>query len=243
MRVNDKNCPLGTFTFCAIMGTGILNEKASTRKKDVYEFKVNLEMDEDKAGALMDEIDDHIEDEAVKGAELVKVPYQTHDDYEGVPKGKVWLSAKALVEYEDKKTGDIKDTVINVYDSNGDKVKLPEGKGVGNGSTGIVIGNVVVWDRGDEYGATLWLSGIQIGDYIPYDFEDAPTAMEGGSFKGFNDSQLAKDETPKDDKPARRSSRRNRDNASDDDKPARRSSRRNRDNASDDDKPARRSRR
>ena len=210
---------MGKFTFAAITGKGILNDN---NDDDVYEYKVTLELDEEDAGPLMDIIDDFVEDYAPSKKELSKVPYQTHDDYDGIPAGKVWVAAKAYTTWEDKKTGEIKDTVINVYDSQGDKVYLPEGTGIGNGSTGKLLGNMTMWERKKEYGVTIWLSGTQIADFIPYEFEEAVEAMEGGSFKGFNTPQLEKDEEPKDEeKPARRS-RRDRSSSEDEEKPARR---------------------
>jgi len=195
LKINSKNCPTGVINFACVTGKGILNED-NTSDDDVYEYKFTLELDEDSAGPLLDEIDDFITDMSPSKKELVKVPYQTSDDYDGIPEGKVWLSAKAYTTYEDKKTGDLKDTVITIYDSQGDKVSLPEGTGIGNGSTGKVLGSVTMWERKKEYGFTLWLSGTQISDFIPYEFEEQVEVMEGGSFKGFNDNtpQLEKDE-------------------------------------------------
>lgn len=201
LKVNSKNCPRGEFIFAAIVGAGVYNED-----KEEYERKVTLEVDIDDAQSLLDEIDDFVEDNAVKGKDLVKVPYQTHEDYDGIPKGKIWLQAKTSVEFEDKRTGEVKQTVINIYDSQGNKTKLPDGVGIGKGSTGIIIGTIKMWERRKEYGASLYLSGLQIGDFVPYEFEDVPEAMEG-SFKGFNDLQKDEDADDEKQKRERRSSR------------------------------------
>lgn len=228
MKINSKNCPLGIFDFAAITGKGILNDN---NDDDRYEYKVTLVLDEKDAGPLLDEIDDFIEDNAPSRKELTKVPYQTHDDYDGIPEGKVWLSAKAYTTWEDKKTGEIKDTFINVYDSTGDKVSLPEGTGIGKGSTGKLLGNMTIWERKKEYGATIWLSGTQIADFIPYEFEEVVEAMQEGSFKGFNKPQLEKDEeeAPTPSRRSRRSGARD-NSSSNDEAPAEdpRSSRRSR---------------
>ena len=205
MKVNTKNCPAGKFLFAAVIGQGVKNEDASTRKEDVYEYKVTLEIDEKVAGPLMDEIDDFIEDNAVKGCELTKVPYQTSDDYDGIPAGKVWLAAKCRTTYMNKDDEE-QDAKVSIFDTRGDKCNLPDGVGIGKGSTGKVFGNISVWDRKDEMGATLWLTGVQIGDFVPYEFEDAPEEMEG-SFKGFNTSALEREEGTEEEAPTRRSRR------------------------------------
>ena len=214
LKLNSKNCPTGAFAFAAIIGKGIENTNA---KHEAYEYKVTLELDEKTAGPLMDEIDDYIEDNAPRRGELTKVPYQTHDDYDGIPAGKVWIYAKTSTEWEDSKTGEINPRVINVYDSEGDKVTLPENTGIGNGSTGKVFGNMQVWEQGKEYGATIWLTGVQIADFIPYEFEETVVAMEGGSFKGFNKGpQLEKDEAPEEEAPKERTRRSRRDRGGND---------------------------
>ena len=214
LKINSTNCPAGIFTFTAITGKGILNE--SITKEDVYEYIVTLEADIEVTGPLMDEIDDFIEDNSPRNSELIKVPYQTTEDYEGIPEGKVWIYAKATTTREEGKTGEIIDRVINVYDSQGNKVQLPEGTGIGKGSTGKTLGNMTVWEQRKEHGATIWLTGVQIADFVPYEFEEAVVAMEGGSFKGFNAPQLEKDEAEPEATPERSTPRRSRRGAAED---------------------------
>jgi len=221
LKVTSENCPKGDFLFCAVVGQGVKNSKASTRKKDVYEYTVTLELDEKDAANFMDEVDDFIDDNAVKGCELGSIPYQTREDYDGIPEGKVWIKAKCKTTYEDQKTGDELDAKINIYDAGGDKCILPEGVGIGKGSTGKIMGSIAIWDRDDEYGATFWLSGVQLADFTPYTFDEQPEAMEG-SFKGFTTPQLEKDEAKGEEESPRRSRRdRNKSTEEDDDKPSR----------------------
>jgi len=210
LKIDSKICPVGTFTFCAIAGTGILNEdKEKNNPDNAYEYKATLELDLDKAGELLDEIDNFIETHASKGKELEKVPYQTKEDYEKIPDGKVWLYAKTTTKRESKEK--LVDREISLYDTNGNKSKLPEGMGVGNGSTGKILGAMTVWDQKKTYGATIWLSGIQLGNFVPYEFEEVPNTMEG-DFKGFDTPQLEKDEaeTTEEPKTESRRSRRSR---------------------------------
>ena len=208
LKINSTNSPKGVFKFCAIIGKGILNE--NNTKEDVYEYKVTIEADLKDAQDLLDEIDDFIEDNAPRKGELTKVPYQTHDDYDGVPVGKVWIYAKATTEYPDKVTNEPIQREIRIYDTSGAKVKLPDNTGVGNGSKGKLFGTLDVWERGGkkaEYGATIWLTGIQITDFISYEFEETVVAEEG-SFKGFNTSKLEEDEDKEERSTESRGSRR-----------------------------------
>lgn len=188
LKIVKGIAPLGEFKFCAVVGLGILNEDASTRAKDVREYKTTLEVNEDDpvAIAFMDAVDDLVDGQLSKGDEIVKLPYQTHEDYDGVPEGKVWIAAKCGTEYEDKKTGEIKDINVKVYDATGSECVLPEGTGVGGGSTGKVYGKVVTWDKKEGIGATFYLSSVQIKDFVPHTFGDDIDTEMGGSFKGFN---------------------------------------------------------
>jgi len=191
LKLNSKNCPVGEFQFAAITGTGMYNED-----KEANEYKVTLQLDMDEHSALMDDIDDFVEDNAVKGKTLHSVGYQTHEDYDGIPEGKFWIQAKTATEFEGK--DGVKAVDVNIYDATGNKCTLPDGVGIGKGSTGIVIGQFKIWDRKKEYGCSLYLSGVQIADFIPHEFESAPEAIGTGSFKGFdnNKSDLEKAEEP-----------------------------------------------
>ncbi len=228
LKINGKNSPQGTFLFCAVTGKGRLNEDKSTKRDQCFEYKVKIEVDEKDAADFMDQVDELIDSELGKGDEIVKLPYQTNEDYDGIPEGKVWIEAKCGTEFENSK-GDIQEANVSIFDTRGDKCKLPEGTGVGKGSTGKVFGNVGTWDNKDGVGATLWLSGIQIADFTPYEFDAAPEEMEG-SFKGFDkpEPELEKENTEKEEAPRRKrsSSRRREETTNKEETPRRRSRRR-----------------
>ena len=222
LKITSKLCPKGTFLFCAVTGRGIKNEDTSKKKQDVYEYKVTLEVDEKDATVFMDEVDALVESQLGKGDKIVKLPYQTHEDYDGIPRGKVWIKAKCKTEFEDEKTGDMQQVIVKTYDSTGNQFTLPDGKGVGKGSTGKVYGKVVTWDKKEGIGATFYVSSVQIADMKFHEFGDEVDSDMGGSFKGF-DSDMEKDEQKEDERPSRRSSRRDSD---EDKRSSRRSSRR-----------------
>ena len=210
--------PIGNLMYVMVTGQGKENYEG-----DGYEFQVCVDVPEGEAQAYVDEIEDHIEDNAPTNAkralnkqgEEIK-PYAYADEDDTIEAGMVRFTFKTKTEFEDKKTGEMKQTKVGILDSDGNNVKLPEGKFVGNGSTGRGIGTLVSWNRGNrkqtEYGGSLYLNKVQIKDFIPYEGETVE-AIEGGSFKGFdNDLQPEDDDGAAEDKPARsrRRSRRGR---------------------------------
>lgn len=205
----DFICPKGKFVFCAITGQGVLNERS---KEYFYKAQLELDLEDDGVEELLNNLDDAIEAENFKGKQT-KHAYQTHDDYDGVPEGKVWIEARTSVEFEDKKTGEVKPVEVGIYDTRGDKSKLPEGIGIGEGSTGKMFGKIEMWDASTknvkEWGVSIYLSSIQIADFVPYEFGEAPDEMEG-SFKGFKTPDLEKDEEQEEEEKPRRRSRRSR---------------------------------
>ena len=60
-------------------------------------------MNEDNAVDFMDTIEDLLEQYQPKNSELTKMCFQTHDDYDGIPEGKVWIEAKTSTSYFDEK--------------------------------------------------------------------------------------------------------------------------------------------
>lgn len=193
LNVNSELCPEGAFTFCAITGKGIENENNGD-----YYYKSTIEVDEKIASPFLDAVDEFMEDEAPNKSECVKIPYQTHDDYEGIPVGKVWIYAHTSTTFIKKKTQEEEDKIINIYDKDGNKCTLPEGIGVGSGSIGKMMGSIELYTAGTsrkpEHGFTFWLNSIQIKDFVEYAFKEEVEQMDGGSFSGFGNTDLEKDE-------------------------------------------------
>jgi hypothetical protein len=197
-KAGSIKCPNGVFKFCAIVGDGIENENSGKR-----EYKAVLECDIDDAQDFMDAIDDIFEANA--GNEEGKLPYQTTDDYDQIPEGKVWIQAKASTTYYNEAKDEETPITINIYNARGKKVQLDDGVGVGDGSEGrLSSGTISFWEAGTkkkkDYGITIYLSGIQLTEFVPYEFDEAPEEMDG-SFTGQSDD-LEEDEV--EEKPRRR---------------------------------------
>jgi len=174
----------GTFKFCAVVGEGVENDNNPGN----YEYLATLEVDLDSP--IINEIDKYIDETEINGKEPSKVPYQTTEDYEKIPEGKAWLYSKTSTKWEDR-DGNINDRNINIYNTRGKKIQLPEGTGIGSGTEGKILGNMKQWTRGKaaklEYGYTIWLTGVQItNNFVPYEFDNAPAAEEDGGFEGFD---------------------------------------------------------
>lgn len=197
--------PIGDLKYVMITGQGKENFEGTG-----YDFQACVDVPSKEADDFIDMIEDFIEENEVKGATRAGSFYRTSEDDDTIPKGMVRFTFKTRTEFTDKK-GDIKDTVVDVLNSKGDKVKLPEGKLIGNGSTGRVIGTCVIWERGNtkkkEFGASLYLNKVQLKDFIPYEGEKVDE-IEGGSFKGFDDDLQPEESAAEESPRSRRRSRR-----------------------------------
>lgn len=58
------------------------------------------------------------------------------------------------------------DVVVPVYNAKGQRVEL-NGERIGNGSKGIIHGEAALYEFAGTYGITLYLKGIQIGEFKP----------------------------------------------------------------------------
>ena len=79
------------------------------------------------------------------------------------------------------------DTVIDIYNSKGNKVSLG-GKKIGNGSYGAISGTMAMYHNGTNHGVSLYLNAIQIVKFVEYTqdagFEEQDE-VEGG-FEGVD---------------------------------------------------------
>lgn len=199
--------PIGNLMYVMISGQGKENYEGTG-----YDYQACVDIPDGKeADAFIDMIEDFVEANEVKGAKRTGAFYRTNEDDKTIPEGFVRFTFKTRTEFTDKK-GNVKDTEVDILDAAGNRVKLPNGKLIGNDSTGRVIGTCVIWERGSsknkEYGASLYLNKVQIKDFIPYEGSTVD-AIEGGSFKGFdNELEPDTDEAPAEDTSRRRSRRR-----------------------------------
>jgi len=203
--------PIGNLMYVMVTGVGKENFEG-----DGYDYQTCVDVPEKEAEDYIAELEDFLDENAPKNSEEAGTFYRTSEDDDTIEPGMVRFTYKTKTEYEDKKTGEMKQTKVNILDSDGNNVKLPEGKLIGNGSTGRALGNAVIWERGNrkkkEHGLSLYLNKVQIKDFIPYEGEKVE-AIEDGSFKGFDndlqpeDEGAAEDEAPKRSRRSRRSRR------------------------------------
>lgn len=205
MATNKMNVssPIGTLMYVMVTGQGKENFEG-----DGYDYQACVDVPEKEADAFIDQIEDFIEENAPKNGERAGKFFRTSEDDDTIDDGLVRFTFKTQTEFTDRK-GNVKDTEVGILDASGMRVKLPEGKLIGNGSTGRAIGTVVIWERGNrkktEFGASLYLNKVQIKDFVPYEGETVD-AIEGGSFNGF-DNELEEDTGAEESTPSRRSRR------------------------------------
>ena len=71
---------------------------------------------------------------------------------------------------------------VNVFNNAKRKVNMGERK-IGNGTTGAISGKMRMFERGKEWGVSLFLSNIQIVKFVPYE-GDAGFEEQDGDFDG-----------------------------------------------------------
>lgn len=205
-KINTQS-PIGNLMYVMVTGQGKENFEGTG-----YDYQCCVDVPEDEANQFIDLIEDFVEDNEPKNAERAGSFYRTSEDDDTIDDGMIRFTFKTQTEFTDKK-GNLKDTEVAILDAAGTKVKLPEGKLIGNGSTGRAIGTAVIWERGNrkksEYGVSLYLNKVQIKDFIPYEGETVD-AIEGGSFNGFGNDLEAADDEPKEESRSNRRSRRSR---------------------------------
>ena len=205
-KINTQS-PIGKLMYVMVTGQGKENFEGTG-----YDYQCCVDVPEDEANQFIDLIEDFVEDNEPKNAERAGSFYRTSEDDDTIDDGMIRFTFKTQTEFTDKK-GNLKDTEVAILDAAGTKVKLPEGKLIGNGSTGRAIGTAVIWERGNrkksEYGVSLYLNKVQIKDFIPYEGETVD-AIEGGSFNGFGNDLEAADDEPKEESRSNRRSRRSR---------------------------------
>lgn len=130
------------------------------------------------------------------------VPYKDEEHHEtGEPTGNIEVMFKTGAKYKDRKTGELKDKKLNLFDSKG---KLIESKiNVGNGS--IIRINFTPFSfyaaSGNSAGASLRINAVQIlqlktwggASAAEYGFGEEPDGYEADTSEKFEDNKPADD--------------------------------------------------
>lgn len=168
-------------------------KKPDTRWKKTGEYKVSLVFDQN------DPFIAKIEKKALKEYELAKANMKPEDakimefvspvkeelDDSDKPTGLVKLSFKSNAQYKDKKTGDIVQVTMKVFDAKGKLIEnLPN---IGNGSKLAIsfkpIGSVMATThpkhgREVNFYLSLWMNAVQLVELVEYNAD--------GSSYGFD---------------------------------------------------------
>lgn len=192
-KINVKS-PIGTLMYVMVTGKGKENYDG-----DGYDYQACVDVPEKEAEEFINTIEDFMDDNAPKNGVKAGNFYRTSEEDDTIDEGMIRFTFKTQTEFTDRK-GNTKETVVSILDATGEKVKLPDDKLIGNGSTGRATGTCVIWSRGNskktEYGASLYLNKVQIKDFVPYE-GDKVDEIKDGSFNGFNKLEPIEEETPK----------------------------------------------
>lgn len=205
--------PVGELHWVNISGQGKENFN-----EDGYEYVATVHLEGDKAKDLKAKIDALIANPP-EGKKLKSTGYRellrnedgelftpTADNKEGEKTGIYAFTFRTGTTYEDGKT-----KVVSVYNcaKPPQKVKLGD-KRIGNGSKGAISGKMRMFERGKEYGVSLFLHAIQLTNFKEYEDGAGFEEQEGdfydvGEGEGFANDEAETPtetkETPKADKP------------------------------------------
>ena len=169
--------PLGELMYVNISGTGKLDYDGK-----FYEYTAGIKLDKKSAKTMYSEICNFFEEHKpawFKGDEPSNKIKRKQDD------GTFLFQFKTHAEFEDK-AGNTKQTKIGIVNSKNKYVELPDGEGIGNGSTGKISGVMTIHSdkRGKTAGVSLWLNNVQLLKYIKY-VPDTGFDEADGEFKDF----------------------------------------------------------
>lgn len=197
-HINDKDyitSPFGKLMYVNITGQGKENYDG-----DAYDYVATVDIPKDEAKGIVKEIDAFLEDnKPSKSHKLRSLPYRTSKDSKSIPKGIVRLNFKTQTTFE---SGDTRK--INIFNKNNERVTLPEGTKIGNGSIGRISGKITTYQGKKDFGCTLWLNGIQLTKLEEYT-EDSGFDEADGEFDNFDANMEAGVEKKKDKKKKKKS--------------------------------------
>jgi len=183
-EVQTAQTPIGDLEWVFITGKG----KKDLNGNDRFVASVVLDTDSDACKEFKSSIEDYWEANKPKGAKLKSLGFKILEDENNEPTGRTSFNFWTGIAFPDGQP-----KVVKVFNAKGAEVSLGTKK-IGNGSRGRIKGAMAIYDNGPAArGVTLYLNGIQLTKFIPFeggvDF-DAVDDEEGEGFEGVDDDGM-----------------------------------------------------
>lgn len=196
--------PAGSTKFCQ----NVIEPNTRWDSDGKYEAKLLMDEEDPETQAFMKKLDDlaqkayDIETKEMKPGQRKKVgmyvPYETEEDDEGEPTGKILFKAKGKAGFKTK-GGQYKSITLPVFDTKSKKPIDTEGIYIGNGSIGKFSCNAITFlahGNTTEAGITLRLTGFQIIELAGGSSSDADSLGFDTDGSGFVRPEEKEEEDP-----------------------------------------------
>ncbi len=157
--------PLGELQWVFITGMGKDNFN-----KDGYIYSADIILGADEGEALAARIEEFFKEQVGTKAKAKSLGFKENDE------GELVFTFKTSTTKRDKSP-----KTIIVGDAKGKKMEMGDRK-IANGSTGVIMGAMGIYEQGTSKGVSLYLNGVQLKNFIPYE-DDAGMADLGEGYE------------------------------------------------------------
>ena len=180
-EIKKIQTPQGDLKYCFITGLGRLKP----RSKDQYSYSAAVVLDKKDGKKLYAEICEYFNEH--------KPAKCTLDE----PENKIFTKlddGRMMFQFRTNTKFDDKQNIIKVFNAKNEERVLPDGVGIGDGSTGSIKGSLMVYegDTPAEAGCSMFLNAIRIAKFVKYEGGDGfdDDGAEDGDFEDFDDKDF-----------------------------------------------------
>lgn len=178
--------PIGDLEWIFITGKG----KKDPKGNDRFVASLVLPSDSDACKSFKNDLEEFWDTyKPAKAKNAKSLGYRELEDEDGNPTGRTSFNFWTGISFPDGQ-----DKVVKVFNAKGAEVSLGSKK-IGNGSRGRIKGAMAIYDVDANRGVTLYLNGIQLTKFIPFEGGvnfDAVEDEEAGddTFEGIDDDGM-----------------------------------------------------
>ena len=179
--------PLSELMWVSISGQGKLKYEGDENNPDDYIYTVTARFDKAQADKVSKDIlafwNENRDSAGFKNKEPKYGLPKPEEDEDGNETGFYTLQAKTTTVWPDGKANRIK-----VLRANGNVIDLGDQQ-IGNGSTGVVHGDLAISGNKANHGISFYLKAVQLKKFVPYTGSDVE-ADDLGEDEGLEDDGL-----------------------------------------------------